>query len=395
MTVLIASGDDPNRMAWGGGKHIHLRLLTLALRTLGHRVLETYPPPPPSDLLFRIRRRAHRMVWGWPRRMELDQLRLVNHFASPPESAYDVVNAHDVIAAVRVPGRVVLTLHGYFARELINYSRFPARDVPAILRGAMAWEAKALDRALAVIAVDSRIAAYVTSEFGYPADRVHVIQNAVDVQTFSPVEPAERARLRASLSVPERAFAVLVPRRLVRKNGVAFALRALRRMPERDVLVCLAGDGPEHDALLAEASGEDRLRVLGTIAHPGILDWYRACDAVLIPSIRADGVEEATSLSMLEGMACARPVVCSAIGGMKEVVRDGDTGLLVEPEDIDGIATALRRLRDDRAFGDRLGAAGRLHVVERHSHLAHAERFARVYSSVLALPPVAVAGTPR
>lgn len=381
MKVLIASADDPNKMHWGGGKHVHLKLLVKALRTRGHSVTELYPEGQSSVTKWQLR--LIRLVLGQPAAMRFRHGIFTRHFANAPGNMHDIVNAHDVVAGATIPGRLILTLHGYFARELLNYSHFRTVDRDPIFKDALAIEHVAVARALAVIAVDSRIAAYVHSEFKYPKERIYIIPNAVDVDSFTPVPFEERLRLRKAYGVGRDAFVVLVPRRLVRKNGVVYAVRAMAQMDDPRIVMCIAGDGPERDDILRESRQDTRIRFLGLVRHSDIVNWYRLCNAVLIPSIPSDDVEEATSLSMLEGMACGQAVVCTSIGGMKEVVRHMETGLLVPPANEEAIADAIRSLATDSDLCTRLGEAARAYVVANHSYLRHGDRFIEVYKKVL------------
>jgi len=84
------------------------------------------------------------------------------------------------------------------------------------------------------------------------------------------------------------------------------------------------------------------------------------------------GVEEATSLSMLEGMATGKPVIVTDVGGLKETVKHGETGLIVKQADPRAIARAIEELMEDKNLGLRLGAAARDYVQESHSYLTHA-----------------------
>jgi glycosyltransferase involved in cell wall biosynthesis len=138
----------------------------------------------------------------------------------------------------------------------------------------------------------------------------------------------------------------------------------------------VAGDGPQRAEL--EAMRPPHCDLVGPVQHKDLPALLRRADVVLVPSVHEKGVEEATSIAALEAMACARPVVASSIGGLKELLRDGENGLLVPERDADAIAAAVRRLVDDPALARRLGEQARADVLARFSLQARTEDYLRV-----------------
>ena len=174
------------------------------------------------------------------------------------------------------------------------------------------------------------------------------------------------------------------PRRLVKKNGVIYPSLALATMSpgERSRFLLLhAGEGgerPEMERIVGENHLEENVRLLGGQGPDTIRQLYRLCDIVLVPSVHSENVEEATSLSALEAMASGRPLIAGAVGGLAEMVVDGENGLLV-PADAEALAAAILRLAAAPELGARLAAAAREYVVEKHSHLRAAAAYVEVY----------------
>ncbi|HEY8543272.1 MAG TPA: glycosyltransferase family 4 protein, partial [Pseudothermotoga sp.] len=105
---------------------------------------------------------------------------------------------------------------------------------------------------------------------------------------------------------------------------------------------------------------------------------------VLVPSITSkEGVEEATSLSMLEGMACGKVVICTNVGGMKEVIEHMENGILIEQKNPDAIVEAVEFVRKHYDNLEKLREAARDYVVKNHSYLEHAKKILKIYSKVL------------
>src|SRR2546425_7533059 len=100
------------------------------------------------------------------------------------------------------------------------------------------------------------------------------------------------------------------------------------------------------------------------------------------PSIPVVGVEEATSLFALEAMACGKPVVASAIGGLKEMIRNRENGILVPPARPDLLADAILELIRDRQLSDEIGEAARESVLDGHSWACVAAKVSAIYAGL-------------
>jgi glycosyltransferase involved in cell wall biosynthesis len=105
---------------------------------------------------------------------------------------------------------------------------------------------------------------------------------------------------------------------------------------------------------------------------------------ILVPSITSkEGVEEATSLSMLEGMACGKVVICTPVGGMKEVVKHMENGILIEQKNPDAIVDAIVFAKEHYGDLEKIRETAREYVVKHHSYLEHAKKVLEIYLKVL------------
>jgi glycosyltransferase involved in cell wall biosynthesis len=143
--------------------------------------------------------------------------------------------------------------------------------------------------------------------------------------------------------------------RLRRPKDVGTLVRAIALLPAGSVRAVVVGDGPERAGLAAEVR---RLGIEGAVELVGerddVADLLAAADVFVLPTL-----SEGLPMSVLEAMAAGLPVVAAAVGGVPELVEDGETGLLVPPGRADALAAALERLAGDPAMRWRLGAAGR------------------------------------
>jgi glycosyltransferase involved in cell wall biosynthesis len=145
----------------------------------------------------------------------------------------------------------------------------------------------------------------------------------------------------------------------------------------------IAGEGPEKGKIIKEADGDNRIHFAGLIPHNKIASYYMMADIILIPSITSHGIQEASSLAMLEGMACGKIVICSNIGGLRETVRNMENGILVNEKEPTEIARAVEAVLDDRRLMTKMTENAREYVLKNHSFLAHAQKVYDVYCNVL------------
>ena len=155
------------------------------------------------------------------------------------------------------------------------------------------------------------------------------------------------------------------------------AARLLRERP--DVTFVLAGDGELREGLKARAREllGDRCVFLGWVHDLPTL--YAACDVVALTSKL-----EGTPVSLIEAAAAGKPVVATRVGGVREVVREGATGLLVAPKDPAAMAAGLHMLLDDPEGARRMGAEGTEWVTGRFSAQRLADDLTGLYRELLA-----------
>lgn len=154
---------------------------------------------------------------------------------------------------------------------------------------------------------------------------------------------------------PEHPPRVVAIGRLVEKKGFDVLAQAARRLPG-DVVVEIVGDGPERGRLEAIADG--RVRFAGALPHGAALARLHGAGAFALPCRElASGDRDGLPVALVEAMRAGLPVVTTPVAGIPELVRDGESGLLVQPGDPDALAAAIGRALAD---GARLGAAARV-----------------------------------
>jgi D-inositol-3-phosphate glycosyltransferase len=227
----------------------------------------------------------------------------------------------------------------------------------------IAGEQKVVQAADCILAPTVGEAADLVNLYGAEPRKVRVVAPGVDTEVFT---PGDRVQAKADLGLAGRVVVLFVGRLQPLKQPDV-ALRAVAdlaaRNPElraRLSLVVVGGPSgrggvqPEALAKLAAKLGmSDALRLVGTVPHDSLARYYRAADAVLIPSR-----SESFGLVAIESSACETPVVASDVGGLRVAVRDGATGFLVPSFQPAAYADALSRVLTDPSVAGAMGTAG-------------------------------------
>jgi alpha-maltose-1-phosphate synthase len=219
--------------------------------------------------------------------------------------------------------------------------------------------------------------------------RVHVIHNGIDPDVYRPDHDEETLRRRGV--DPSRPYAIFVGR-VTRQKGLQHLLRAVLMLDPGHQVVVLAGtpDTPEIADEVAELA--ERVRagrgglvwIDGILPRPEVVRLLTGAAAFVCPS-----VYEPFGLVNLEAMACETGVVASRVGGIPEIVVDGETGFLVDLDENDpegfarGLADRIGCLLGDPELAARTGAAGRRRVLDHFTWSAIADRTLALYDSLL------------
>jgi len=214
---------------------------------------------------------------------------------------------------------------------------------------------------------------------GIPARRVGVVHNGVDLTPYR--QFADRAEVRRELRLADEDFVLIQVARLVPIKDHLTALRTLQKtvcqLPQARLV--LVGEGPEENAIrefISRHHLHDHVRFLGLRSDvPRLLP---AADAFLLTSIN-----EGIPLTVIEAMAAGLPIVSTDVGGVAEVVRDGETGLLARPGDVEGLAHHVLRLGASPEERTHMGRAGRERALALFSEDGMVAAYDRLYREML------------
>jgi glycosyltransferase involved in cell wall biosynthesis len=270
-------------------------------------------------------------------------------------------------------------LHTLPARHIAGVSRvvhtehsFEYLEARPSLRRALRW----MSRTTSVFALcGERMRPFYETSIGVSHKRLQIIPNGVDVDKFKPA--TDRAMLRAELGVPANAFVVGGAGRLApEKNfGLLITAAGLSRDAGVPMHVVLFGDGEENAALAQLAS---RLGIQHAVSFAG---WRTDLNHVLpaLDVFALTSVSEGLPLALLEAMACALPIVSTAVGDIPIVVQHEHTGYLVSNGDANALSSRLMQLANVPGHGHLLGQRGRQVVVDRYSRSSMVNSYLTAY----------------
>lgn len=282
----------------------------------------------------------------------------------------------------------VLHTHGYKANF---YGCRAARGTGlALVATAHNWPGKSLklrlyaafDRRLLLkfdhVCAVSKSVKDILESSGLPSSKVTLIENGIDIAQLSNGQPV----LREELGLTHGPVIGFVGR-IAKEKGLASLLACLSDILSRfrDAKVVLVGEGPDQEDLLRfarELHVEQHVVFLGK--RIDMANVYASFDVFVLPSLG-----EGMPLAVLEAMAAGRPVVATRVGAIPTIVKDGQTGLLVEPGDNRELLSAICRLLDNPQMSNEFGRRGHELVTAQFSSERMAKSYLKTYQGVLSL----------
>jgi glycosyltransferase involved in cell wall biosynthesis len=356
-TVLSILYLDPCKY---GSMEEYTAFLSRALREHGWRSVLVFSRLPPDDVAphladsgatievfrstspFRLHADLMRILWKY--RAEVVHFHFFNHFSLLPIMAW--------IAGAR---RVFFTDHVRQPQPIPWSTRFKCRWFDRIVL-------RLLDTR--VMAVSQHIQRTLVDCYQMSEKRVQVLYNGINLTRFTSIDGNQAAQLRAELRVPPGGSLVVCVAALRPEKGVLYFLRAAQLIlaAKPSTVLVVVGDGPQAEELREEAR---RLGIDGGVRFTGLRSdvarFLAAADVVAVPSVWQDPAP----LVVVEGMALSRPVVATRVGGIPELLAEGETGLLVEASEPEQLAQALLQLLDSPQRAQAMGRAGRTRVEQR------------------------------
>jgi len=374
------------RIAQVATSDISVRLLLLdqikALEADGHRVTAVCAPGPWVESV----RSAGVNVETVPMEREIAALRDVRSTVALArlfrEHKFDVVHTHTPKAgligplAARLAGvpHVVHTIHGLLFHDRMPRVRQAVFWIPEKITATFCERLLSQSREDIERAVRSRLCS---------RKKIAYLGNGIDVAHFAPQAIYDRTETLREIGLQASDFVVGCVGRLVREKGFVELFAAAEiltaRYPRIKFVVIGPREADQNDAL--DVSYMDDLQRRGVVRFvdwcEDMRPWYAAMDIFVLPSYR-EGIPRAC----MEAAAMMRPVVASDIRGCREVVLDGDTGLLVPTRNIPRLVAAIDRLYEDRNMAAQMGERARHHIVQDFNNRDVCARLCEFYAQL-------------
>ncbi|AEH51659.1 glycosyltransferase family 4 protein [Pseudothermotoga thermarum] len=376
--IDLVSADAPVEPIIGG-KHAHIKILENRLGQIGISINRIYYH---NTFLERVISRLIRAFFNYTKYGK----HIINNqikFFSKQICSGEITHCHDVTSTFVDSNNIILTVHGYLANEFFDYARLDKSKYKDLYNWLTEIEQRGYTKAKKIIAVDTRIANYIIEKFKVPKEKVVVMYNFIDENLFKPVNYQEKEALRKKYKIPKDAFVVLVPRRFVPKNGVIYAAEAFAKIKDNSFFFIFAGRGALKKEILKIMRENDNYAIIENVGYGKVQELYQLSDVILVPSITSTDVEEATSLSALEGMACEKIVVATNVGGLKEIVKHLDTGVVISQKSSKDIIDAIIYCKENYETLFHVRSNARKYVLKNHSSEVYVAKLLEVYSSVI------------
>ena len=303
----------------------------------------------------------------------------------------DILHAHspvlNAIPAIQVGSRfgipVVYEVRAFWEDAAVDHGT--NRENGVRYRLTRALETHALKRADAVTVICNGLCEDIVAR-GIPRSKITVIPNAVDIEKFS-LGGERNLRLAQSLGLDRMRVLGFIGS-FYAYEGLPLLLQALPRIlaGAPDVRVLLVGGGPDEARLKSMASDlglGDKIVFTGRVPHSAVHDYYNLIDIFVYPRYSMRLTELVTPLKPLEAMAQGRLVVASDVGGHRELIQDGITGILFKSGNLEDLARKIARLLDEPGRWEVFRRAARRFVETERTWPASVARYENVYDRLL------------
>jgi glycosyltransferase involved in cell wall biosynthesis len=259
------------------------------------------------------------------------------------------------------------------------------------ITGLLRWRARETTRynlqaADCILCVSEELKSHLSTNWKIPTDKILVFPNVADIQRFKP-DRVTSQEVRASYNMDTNPILIFVGNFYI-WHDVSTLLEAFSQVivkyPEARLI--LVGDGIHRQKMMKRAielGVGDATKFTGMVHHSEIPRLLAAADIAIVPYPVMTTELWLSPLKLYEYMAAGKAIIASAIGQINNVIRDGQNGLLVPPEDVSAMATAMQRLINDPGVRTQLSQNAREDAVRKHSWEQYISRLERVFEAVV------------
>ncbi len=217
--------------------------------------------------------------------------------------------------------------------------------------------------------------------FNKPAYRSKTtfITGAVDADKFTTVKPQNR--LIGGVQIPDGVNVVSCIAQIVKVKGQGNLIKAISGINDCYLFLAGASRDDEYESelkkLIVQLSLQDRVKLLGPVSY--VNELLQCSDVFVLPTTKYGGHEEGCPVALLEAMATGIPCVASNVAGSNDLIINNETGLLYEPDDVNGLTSCIKKFIEDAPFAKQTAQNARKRVVANHTLDIEAKSFSDMY----------------
>lgn len=315
----------------------------------------------------------------------------------PKKTRVDIYEAHTasgygIIKAQRKRGLTrpfIQTIHGVLADEHIESFK-TAHLTPRtklsrfFMLHLSKCEKEAAESATLIVTVSNYSFKRIVQLYQISEEKIRIVPNGVDVQRFRPndIHPKEMVKIKNKMGLMDDEKCILFVGNLIPRKGLHLLIDAAKHVTRENkkFKIVIAGSGPLTNTLIRYAKKSKVLKYfvfLGRVDDELLPKVYNCSDIVVLPSL-----QEGQGITLLEAQSTAKPVIACKVGGVPEIVLNGKTGLLVEPDGLE-ISKAILKLLVNESLREKMGKNGRKFMCENFTWEKCAEKMLNVYKEIL------------
>jgi glycosyltransferase involved in cell wall biosynthesis len=287
---------------------------------------------------------------------------------------FDIIHAHVALPdgwagmriAVKYKKSLIVTIHGQDFYKTIFRNKRCKESIE-----------KVINFSNKTIVVSNKLRKIGRQNLDISSGKMRVIFNGIDLEELLTIKNHEPLLKCKNKKV------ILTVGYLIKRKAHRYVIKALTRLALKhpDIIYLIAGDGPEEKnlkKLVKEEKLEKFVKFLGRINHQEVMTLMRSCDIFVLPSW-----DEAFGVVYIEAMASGKPVIACKGQGITDVIKDGETGLLVKPKDVDSLVKAIDFLLSHPEEAKKMGERAKKLVLENYTWEKNAEKTIKVYKEVV------------
>ncbi len=274
----------------------------------------------------------------------------------------------------------IQTVHGVLADEYIQSSQSVSPSLRMKLSNVFMWQLARIEKEAAreaslIVTVSRYSAQKMVQLYGVDSKKIRIVPNGVDIQRF---KPTEACKVKDMIGGNSKQLVLFVGN-LIPRKGLHYLIEAAKHVikENKETKFLVVGEGPLKSNLISYAKEQgvsDKFSFLGDVPEAMLHKLYNCADVFASPSI-----QEGQGISLLEAQATAKPVVAFNVSAINEVVKNKETGLLVEPDSYE-LANAISRLLSNKDLREKMGRSGRDFVSNNFSWDICSQKMFQVYS---------------